>query len=270
MKLLSQKYPMSFYLLFLWFLVALLGPFLSGNSPLEIVGESRLIPFKSLALPFGTDELGRDLWSRVMYGARLSFFIGFCCVIGSAVIGIFLGALSSFKGGIFDAVIQKITEILLSLPSLLLALVLVAFFGSSLRNTILAVGISFLPSWLRLTRALVLAEKEKSYIEANRSLGYSDSKNLFMALLPNISAPLFCQGALFWGESILASAGLGFLGMGVKPPTAEWGAMIAGALEELFIAPWILVLPGLFLSATVLLFNALGDDVAHFMDPKKK
>ena len=218
--------------------------------------------------PLGTDHLGRDILARLLYGGRLSLLIGFLAVAIGLAVGVPLGAVSGFQGGLTDLVIQRVADILLSFPGFLLALSLVSILGVGLQNVIISVGISAIPSFIRLVRSSVLSIREQVFVEAARALGQRSAMIIFRHVLPNAMAPIIVQGTLSLGASILVAAGLGFLGLGVQPPTAEWGTMLGEGRQYIFRAPMLTLFPGLAIFLAVLGFNLLGDGLRDALDPR--
>ncbi len=218
--------------------------------------------------PFGTDHLGRDMLARLVYGGRLSLLIGGFAVGIGLVVGVPLGALSGFQGGLTDLFIQRLADVLLSFPGFLLALSLVSMLGVGLQNVIIAVGISAIPSFIRLVRGSVLSIREHVFVEAARALGQRPSIILLRHVLPNAMTPIIVQATLNLGASILVAAGLGFLGLGVQPPTAEWGTMLGEGRQYIFRAPLLTLFPGLAIFLAVLGFNLLGDGLREALDPR--
>jgi ABC-type dipeptide/oligopeptide/nickel transport system permease subunit len=218
--------------------------------------------------PLGTDHLGRDLLARLLYGGRLSLLIGFLAVGIGLAVGIPLGAVSGYYGGITDLVIQRLADALLSFPGFLLALSLVSMLGVGLQNVIFAVGVGAIPSFIRLVRGSVLSLRELTYVEAAQALGLGRGTIIVKHVLPNALTPVIVQATLSLGSAILVAAGLGFLGLGVQPPTAEWGAMLGEGRQYIFSAPAMLTFPGLAIFLTVLGFNLLGDGLRDALDPR--
>lgn len=219
---------------------------------------------------FGTDAVGRDILSRLIYGSRYSLFVGCVVVSISLVFGILIGLISGYIGGVVDTIIMRVMDIILAFPSLLLALVLVAILGPSLTNAMIAIAIVQQPHYVRLTRAAVIGEKEKDYVTAARISGVRVMRLMFFTILPNCLAPLIVQAALSFSNAILDAAALGFLGMGAQPPTPEWGTMLAEAREFILRAWWVVTLPGLAILSTVLAINLMGDGLRDALDPKLK
>jgi len=218
----------------------------------------------------GTDDVGRDILSRLIHGARLSLFVGVIVVTLSLAAGIIFGVTSGYFGGMYEVLVMRAMDIILALPSLLLALAIVAILGPSLRNAILSIAVVVLPHYVRLTRASVMAEKSKDYVTASRVCGSGSFRMMFAVLLPNCMAPLIVQATLGFSTAILDAAALGFLGMGAQPPTPEWGAMLANALQFIQRAWWVVTFPGLAILITVLAFNLAGDGLRDALDPKMK
>jgi len=224
----------------------------------------------SSAYWLGTDAIGRDLVSRLMHGARLSLVIGIAVVALSIAVGIALGLIAGFARGVTDIVIMRMMDIILTLPSLLLAIVIVAILGPGMMNAMLAVAIVVLPHYVRITRAAVITESSKDYVTAARVAGAGRQRLMFQEVLPNCAAPLIVQASLGISTAILDAAALGFLGLGAQPPAAEWGTMLADAREFVLRAWWVVTFPGLMILITVLAFNLLGDGLRDALDPKLK
>lgn len=224
----------------------------------------------SLSYPLGTDAIGRDILSRLLYGARLSLVIGIAVVAIAIVVGVVLGLVAGFFKGIADIAIMRFMDILMTMPSLLLAIVIVAILGPGLMNAMLAVAIVVLPHYVRITRAAVITETSKDYVVAARVSGAQTFRLMFSEVLPNCAAPLIVQATLGISTAILDAAALGFLGLGAQPPTPEWGTMLADAREFVLRAWWVVTFPGLAILITVLAFNLLGDGLRDALDPKLK
>jgi ABC-type dipeptide/oligopeptide/nickel transport system permease subunit len=254
--------------------IAVFAPLISPYNPAEIYPDSASIhPFWSsgnMKFILGTDDVGRDLLSRLIYGARISMGVGFLVVIFSLSTGTFLGLIAGYFGGWIDKTVTKLTDILMSLPSILLAVVVVSILGPGLINAVIAVSIVTIPSFTRIVRASVIAEKSKPYVMASRSYGANHFRILFINIFPNCLAPLIVQGTLGFSEGILSVAALGFLGLGAQPPEAEWGTMLADSRPFIESLPWLVTLPGLCILIVVLGFNIFGDGLRDALDPKLK
>ena len=218
----------------------------------------------------GTDAIGRDILSRLMHGARLSLVIGIAVVALSVVLGTVLGLLSGYFQGVFEIAVMRLMDIILTLPSLLLAIVIVAILGPGLMNAMLAVAVVVLPHYVRVTRAAVMTEASRDYVTAARMNGAGRLRLMFIEILPNCLAPLIVQASLGISTAILDAAALGFLGLGAQPPSPEWGTMLADAREFVLRAWWVVTFPGLMILITVLAFNLLGDGLRDALDPKLK
>ncbi|MDF2231741.1 ABC transporter permease subunit [Albimonas sp. CAU 1670] len=224
----------------------------------------------SLEFPLGTDAVGRDMLSRLLHGARFSFYVGVVVVVVAASGGIVIGLLAGFAPRWVDTLIMRVMDIILAFPSLLLALVLVAILGPSLTNAMIAIAIVLQPHYVRLTRASALSERSKDYVTAARVAGASKARLMFITVLPNCLSPIIVQAALSFSTAILDAAALGFLGMGAQPPTPEWGTMLAEAREFILRAWWVVTFPGLAILVTVLAINLMGDGLRDALDPKLK
>lgn len=256
-------------------LAALLADVIAPHDPAEQYRRSILTPpiFQgggAREFLFGTDDVGRDILSRLIHGARLSLFVGGLVVTFSLSLGILLGITSGYIGGYYETLIMRLMDIMLAMPSLLLALAIVAILGPSLNNAILAIVIVSLPHYVRLMRAAVLSEKNKDYVTASKVCGAGPLRLMFIVILPNCMAPLIVQATLGFSSAILDAAALGFLGMGAQPPTPEWGAMLADSLQYVQRAWWVVTFPGLAILLTVLAFNLAGDGLRDALDPKLK
>jgi dipeptide transport system permease protein len=254
-------------------LVAIFADFIAPHSPLEQFRDAVRAPpvweeGGSWRFVLGTDGLGRDMLSRIIYGARISLFIGLAVMGVSFSIGVVLGLIAAFFGSLADTVITRTMDLIMAVPGLVLAILIVAVLGPSLTNTIIAVTIVFLPRYVRLVRASALSELSKDYVTAARVMGVGKLRLMFVTVLPNCLAPLIVQSALGVSEAILEAAALGFLGLGAQPPIPEWGAMLADAREFIRSNPWIVTLPGLAILITVVSINLMGDGLRDALDPK--
>jgi len=249
---------------------AIFAPWIAPQSPSDINLPSRLQP-PSAAHWFGTDELGRDILSRVIYGARISMLVGASVVAGSLLLGLILGSMAGFYGGITDRFFSVIVmNAFLSFPGILLAIAFVAFLGPGILNLILALCIGGWVGYARLVRAQVLAVKEKEFVEAARALGASDWRIVTRHILPNIIQPVIVQAAIGMAGAVLAEATMSFLGLGVPPPTASWGTMLNDGRAHLFDAPHLVLFPAAAVMLAVLSFNFIGDALRDYMDPRSR
>lgn len=258
----SQQYPVRLFVRgesWTWF-------FGLVRSDLHLFGVDGPVRFHVL----GTDEQGRDVLSRLIYGAWISLFIGSIAVIIGIGVGVPVGAVSGYYGGRLDLVVQRLIDILLAFPGILLAIVLVATLGTGLTNVMIAVGIASIPIYARLVRGSVLALRDREFVDAARALGRRDLGTLFRHVLPNALAPVIVQSSLQMAVAILFAAGLGFLGLGARPPQPEWGLMLARGREYLATAPHVATFPGLAIMLVVLGFNLVGDALRDALDPRMK
>ncbi|OWJ80477.1 ABC transporter permease subunit [Haematobacter genomosp. 1] len=256
-------------------LVAIFASLIAPHDPAMQYRDSLLVPpiwqegGKSGFL-LGTDAVGRDILSRLIYGAQYSLFIGIVVVAVALIGGIIIGLVAGYFGGWVDTVIMRVMDVILAFPSLLLALVLVAVLGPGLVNAMIAIAIVYQPHFARLTRAAVMGEKRREYVTAARVSGAGNLRLMFRTILPNCLAPLIVQGTLSFSNAVLDAAALGFLGMGAQPPTPEWGTMLAEAREFILRAWWVVTFPGLAILITVLAINVMGDGLRDALDPKLK
>lgn len=254
---------------------ALFADGLAPHSPIEQYRDAILTPPAwadggRVEFLLGTDPVGRDLLSRLIHGARLSLGIGLVSVSLSLGFGILLGLIAGFSRGWVGTAVMRLMDILLALPSLLLAVAVVAVLGPGLINAMYAIAIVLLPHYVRLTRAAVVSERDKEYVQASRIAGAGTLRLMFITVLPNSLAPLIVQATLGFSTAILDAAALGFLGLGAQPPASEWGAMLAGAMEFIQSAWWVVTLPGIAIFVAVLAFNLMGDGLRDALDPKLK
>jgi dipeptide transport system permease protein len=256
-------------------LLALFAPWVAPHAPDATNSAAFLKPPAwqaggSWQFPLGTDAIGRDILSRLIWGSRLSLSIGIAVVLISVAAGIALGLIAGFARGLTEIFIMRLMDIILTLPSLLLAIVIVAILGPGLVNAMLAVAVVVLPHYVRITRAAVIAEVSRDYVTAARVSGAGTLRLMFSEVLPNCAAPLIVQASLGVSTAILDAAALGFLGLGAQPPSPEWGTMLADAREFVLRAWWVVTFPGLMILAAVLAFNLLGDGLRDALDPKLK
>ncbi len=254
-------------------LSAVFAPWLAPHDPIEQFRNHMLTPplwqAGGLAqFPLGTDELGRCILSRLLFGARVSLMIGAAAVSLALVPGVLLGLLAAFHGRWLSPVIMRLMDILLALPGLLLAICVITILGPGLVNTVIAIAVGALPGYVRLVRASALAEMGREYVTASRVAGASTWRLMFDTVLPNCLAPLTVNATLSFSSAILETAALGFLGLGVQPPLPEWGSMLSAARDYIERAPWVVTMPGLTILFTVLAINLMGDGLRDALDPK--
>ena len=254
-------------------LTAIFAGVIAPHDPLEqFRGFSKMPPFwKDGSDPrflLGTDAVGRDMLSRIMYGARVSLFIGLCVMAVSMVFGIAFGLASAWFGGIVDVIIIRVMDLIMSIPGLVLAILIIAVIGPNLTNTIIAVTVVYLPRYVRLVRASALAELTKDYVTASKVAGVRPWRLMTVTVLPNCLAPLIVQAALGMSDAILEAAALGFLGLGAQPPTPEWGSMLADTRDLMSSHPWVMAFPGIAILITVLSINLVGDGLRDALDPR--
>jgi ABC-type dipeptide/oligopeptide/nickel transport system permease subunit len=273
-KLLKNRTAVVGLIIILVFAGAALSAFLiSPHNPNENALYDQLKPpvwneEGSLKNLLGTDDMGRDILSRLIYGARVSLTLGVVSVGIAFIFGSFLGALAGFYKGWPDNLIMRFMDIILAFPHILLAIVIVAYLGPGLTNAMMAIGIINIPRFARILRAAVMEECEKDYVTAARALGTGNRRIIFNAIFPNCLAPIIVQASLGFGAAILDAAGLSFLGLGAQPPTAEWGAMIAQGRAMILRAWWVMTFPGMAILLAVLGFNLLGDGLRDALDPR--
>ena len=256
-------------------LVAAFADVISPYSPIQQYRDTLKLPPSWVqggdwAFILGTDALGRDQLSRIIFGARYSFYIGFIVIFFCLSVGVFLGLVAAFNRGLIENIIMRTMDIILAFPSLLMALSLVAILGPSLENAMIAIAIVYIPHFVRLTRAQALSELGKDYVASSKTMGASRLRLMFINVLPNCMAPLIVQATMSFSSAILDAAALGFLGMGAQPPTPEWGTMLADSRQYILSDPWLMTVPGLFILLTVLSINLIGDGLRDGLDPKMK
>ena len=254
-------------IILLYGIAALSAPLLAPHGPYE-TNLPNMLAAPSWDYPLGCDELGRCILSRIIYGTRVSLFIGVTVIAIGVGVGAPLGAVSAYYGGKVDFWGQRLVDIMLVFPGLLLALVFIAILGVGLQNVMIAIGISTVPIYIRLVRGSVLSIKEEQYVQAARAIGASDFRIILRHVLLNCLSPIIVQSTLYMAIAILWAAGLGFLGLGVSPPTAEWGAMLNSGKLYISVAPHVCTFPGLAIFVIVVSFNLLGDGLRDALDPK--
>ncbi|MBG1232533.1 ABC transporter permease [Aestuariivirga litoralis] len=216
----------------------------------------------------GTDPIGRDMWARIIYGSRLSIFIGVAVMVISTFIGIVIGLICAYVGGLFDVIVLRIMDLIMAIPDLVLAIMIIAVIGPNLTNTIVAITIVFLPRYVRLVRAAAQVELSKDYVTAAKVTGVRPFRLMLTSVLPNCLAPMIVQGALGVSDAMLEAAGLGFLGLGAQPPLPEWGSMLGDTRDLMSSQPWVTAMPGIAILITVLAINLMGDGLRDALDPR--
>ncbi len=250
-------------------LSAVFAPLVAPYDPVALNSPDRL-QGPSAAHLLGTDQYGRDTFSRIVYGGRTSLLVAGVAILASGLVGTLLGLFAGYYGGLLDVLVMRLTDILLSFPAVLLAIALLAFLGSGFSSLVLAIGLVYVGPFARVARAAVLALREELFVEASRAAGSSDARTLFLTLLPNALAPIIVEVSLRLAYAILIEAGLSFLGLGTPPPAPSWGQMIAENRRFLALSPWATVAPGLAIMVAVLGFNLLGDGLRDVLDPRLK
>lgn len=259
--------------LYLWMVLLLAMAFAPGlitaHSPTAIDPLHRLHP-PSPTFPLGTDEYGRSLWSRIVFGGQLTLFIAFSSIGLAAIVGVPLGTIAGYFGGWIDTIAMRTQDALLSLPGVLLAILLVGTFGATTWILIVSIAVVFAPRFARLQRGSVLLVKHRPYVEASRAAGASSARIIFRDILPNTLGPLIVQVSLGLAVAVLVEAGLSYLGLGVQPPNATWGLMLKNSQTYVRVAPYYVLFPGIFLFITILAFNLLGDMLREWVDPRQR
>lgn len=269
-QLRKNRFAIAGLMIIMFFvLLAIFAPLLSSYAYDKIDPVNRLQP-PSGEHWFGTDDVGRDIFTRIAYGARISLQVGIFAVSGALLFGTLLGIIAGYYGRWIDMVISRIFDILLAFPSILLAIAIVAILGSSLENALIAIAIVNIPIFGRLIRSKVISLREEEFVMAARAQGMKNGRIILHHILPNSVAPIIVQATLSFGTAILEAAALGFLGLGAQPPTPEWGAMLAGSRDFIQLAPWTLIFPGVSIMLVVLGFNLVGDGLRDALDPKMK
>lgn len=249
--------------------VAVCAPLLTVHDPLA-QDVFRQLEGPSAEHLFGTDEYGRDIWARLIYGARISLTIGIVSTVLAMVVGSAIGLLAGWYGGRFDAVVMQVMDVLLAFPSLILGLIVVAMLGANATNIIVAIALTSIPPFARIARAPTIVIKEREYVEACRSLGYSDARILIVHVLPNVAAEILVMGSLWLANAIRTEASLAFIGLGIKPPTPTWGGMIRSGFENILDSAWLVVVPSVAVLIVIFALNLLGDGLRDAVDPKLK
>lgn len=271
----NRSAVLGFFIALMLVAFALFSPLIATHLPNVQDLSARLIPpfwneGGSAQHLLGTDDFGRDLFSRIVYGARISIMVGTISVSISLFFGLLMGVFAGYYGKWVDAIIMRLVDMMLSVPAILLAIVIVSILGPSLYNAMIAIGIVGIPTYARIVRGSVLAEKEKEYVIASRVNGSNNLRLMFKVILPNCTTPIIVQATMGFASAVLEAAGLSFLGLGAQPPTPEWGAMLADSLQFITTAPWMIFYPGLAIFLTVLGFNLMGDGLMDVLDPKLK
>ena len=248
-------------------LAAVFAPVLAPANPLKQVLSTRLKPPSALHL-LGTDQLGRDMLSRMLFGARISLLVGVVVVVLAGSLGTFVGVVAGYSGGWLDEGLMRLTDVFFAFPALILAMAISGAIGPSLTNAMIAIAVVSWPVYARLVRSQVLSLREREYVEAARSLGASTPRIIWQHILPNTLAPLLVQASFDLGGAILAAAGLSFIGFGTQPPTPEWGVMISEGRNYIATQPWLSLFPGLAILFTVAAFNLIGDGLRDAFDPR--
>jgi peptide/nickel transport system permease protein len=250
-------------------LVALAAPLLTSHDPIA-QNVARQLEGPSALHIFGTDEYGRDIWARLIYGSRISLLIGIASTALAMIIGSAIGLLAGWYGGKLDAVVMQIMDALLAFPALILGLIVVAMLGPSTANIILAIALTSIPPFARIARAPTIALKEREFVEACRALGYSDARILLVHILPNMLAEILVMGSLWLANAIRTEASLAFIGLGIKPPAPTWGGMIRSGFENILDSAWLAVVPSVAILLVIFALNLLGDGLRDAVDPKLK
>ncbi len=253
----------------LFFFLCLFGPLVAPYDPIEQNIQNKFAS-PSLSHPFGTDEIGRDILSRIMAGARISLGIAILILAIAIPIGTLVGLISGYAGGLTDEILMRVTDIFLAFPAIILAMAIAAALGPNLRNTVIALTVVYWPWYARLVRGQVLQLKEREFVEAGRAVGNPTYRLIYRYILPNSFTPIVIQGTIDIGFAVLATAGLSFIGLGAQPPTPEWGAMISYSRTYFRVAWWYFLFPGLALTFTVVGFNLLGDGLRDYFDPRTR
>lgn len=263
----NKSFMLGGVVVLVFLLLAFLPQLFTGYDPIKTDLSQRLLP-PSAAHWFGTDDLGRDVCARVIYGAWVSLKVGLLSVGIALVIGSFIGVVAGYFGGALGEVLMRIIDIILAFPSILLAILIVAILGPGLNNAMIAIGIVNVPIYARLLRSTTLQVRNNEFIEASHAMGASHTRIIWFHILPNCLSPLIVQATLGIGAAILETAGLSFLGLGAQPPTPEWGTMLSQAKDFIRTAPWTLTFPGIAITLVVVAFNLMGDGLRDLIDPR--
>ncbi len=270
-KLLKNKLAVfGMIVLLLLIIIAIFAPFFAGTSDSNTMDFINILQKPSFEHPFGTDDLGRDLWARVVFGARYTIYVGIFTVAISMVLGTVLGLIAGYYGGIADRIITSVTDAVWSLPTIILALAITAALGSGLRNCIIAIGICFTPAFARVVRSMVLTVHELEYVQAAKAIGLNDFEIIVRYVLPNVAPVIIVQASLNAAQAIISEASLSYLGLGIQPPDASWGYLLKAAQQYMGSAPWLSILPGLMILLIVLALNFLGDGLRDALDVRLK
>lgn len=256
-------------ILLLLIIIAIFAPLIAPFDPLQMGAGKNLQP-PSTAHWFGTDEFGRDLFSRIIYGSRLTLMIGVIAVGISMTVGVLVGMIAGYAGGWIESILMRTMDVLFSFTETLIALAAVAVLGPSLTNAVIAVGVSSIPFYARVTYGAVLVEKNKEYFKAAQAIGAKHLRLIFRHLLPNILSPIIVVATVGVSVAVLSASALSFLGLGAQPPSPEWGAILAAGRDYFKRAPWVTTFPGLSIAITVLGFNLLGDGLREALDPQQR
>lgn len=269
-KIYSNKTALAgLMILAIYVLILIIGPFIAPYDPYEIDLQNKL-QAPSLEHLMGTDDKGRDIFSRILFGSYFTIGVGFSAVLIGGTIGILLGLIAGYYGGMIDSLISRIIDVMLAFPGILLALAIVSALGTSLINVTIAVGFFSIPMFARIVRGSTMEVKQLEYIDAVRTLGANNFIIIFRHVLPNILSPIIIQASMRLATAILSAAGLSFLGLGAQPPSPEWGAMLSSGRDFLFNAPHMALFPGMMISFLVLGLNLLGDGLRDALDPRMK
>ncbi len=269
---LCRKQPLGVFglaIVFVMIIAAILAEVVSPNDPLQEHFDAMLAA-PSAEYLLGTDEFGRDILTRLIYGSRTALLVGFVCAIVGATGGLVLGVASAYFGGLFDLILQRILDVFMAFPLIILALAVVATLGPGIENVMIAIILPFVPQCARVVRSNALAIREIPYVDAARALGFSDARIILRHMVPNVMAPYLIMLTTFLGQAILLEASLSFLGLGVQDPSPAWGLMLSNASEFFEGAPWVAVYPGIAISLSVFGFNLFGDSVRDVLDPKMR